>query len=149
MNFDRNITIGQLMTTDVITVSPDDNLLKVEEIFTTHNFHHIPVVDGENILKGIISNGDFFKMQNSLTIFNTKDSKKHNHSIFHATLVGEIMAKMVAKLSPDDTALVAVGIFRENLFHALPIVNKDGKLVGMLTTYDLLTYAYNKPAFIE
>lgn len=149
MSFDRNITVSQLMTTDVITVNPDDNLLKVEEIFTAHNFHHIPVVNEKNVIKGIISRGDFYKMQNSLTVFNTKSSKIHNHAIFNSTLVGEIMAKKMAKLNPNDTALVAVGIFRENLFHALPIVDGEGKLIGLLTTYDLLTYAYNEPIFIE
>ena len=149
MSFERNIKISQLMTTEVVTINPDDSLLKVEEIFNTHNFHHLPVVDENMVVKGIISRQEFHKMQHSLTIFNTKGSKKHNHSIFNATLVGEIMAKQVAKLSPEDTALVAVGFFRENLFHALPIVDKEGKLVGMLTTYDLLTYAYNEPVFIE
>lgn len=137
------------MTTEVISVNPDDNLLKVEEIFTTHDFHHLPVVDENNVVKGIISRQEFHKMQHSLTIFKTKSAKKHNQSMFNATLVGEIMAKQVAKLSPEDTALVAVGFFRENLFHALPIVDKEGKLVGMLTTYDLLTYAYNEPIFIS
>jgi len=137
------------MTTDVITVNPDDNLLRVEEIFTTHDFHHIPVVDQENVVKGIISRKEFYRMQHALSIFNTKGAQKRNESMFSAVLVSEIMAKHVAKLGPDDTALVAVGFFRENLFHALPIVDEAGKLVGLLTTYDLLTYAYNEPIFIE
>ncbi len=149
MSFERNIKISQLMTTDVITLHPDDSLLKVEEIFTTHDFHHLPVVDENKVVKGIISRQEFHKMQHSLTIFNTKSAKKHNHSVFNATLVGEIMTKQIAKLGPEDTALIAAGFFRENLFHALPIVNKEEKLVGMLTTYDLLTYAYNEPVFLE
>ncbi len=148
MSFERNIKISQLMTTEVISINSDDNLLKVEEIFNTHDFHHLPVVDENNVVIGIISRQEFHKMQHSLTIFKTQSAKKHNQSIFNATLVGEIMAKKVAKLSPEDTALVAVGFFRENLFHALPIVDKEGKLVGILTTYDLLTYAYNEPIFI-
>lgn len=149
MSFERNIKISQLMTTEVITLHPDDNLLKVEEIFTSHDFHHLPVVDENKVVKGIISRQEFHKMQDSLTIFNTKSAKKQNQSMFNATLVGEIMAKQIAKLGPEDTALVAVDFFRENLFHALPIVDKEGKLVGILTTYDLLTYAYNEPILME
>lgn len=147
MSFDRNITVSQLMTTDVITVNPDDNLLKIEEIFASHDFHHIPVVDEEKIIKGIISRGDFYKVQHSFTIFNTQGSKKHNSAMFYSTLVGEIMSKQVVDLSPNDTVLVAVGIFRENLFHALPVINEEGKLAGLLTTYDLLTYAYKESCF--
>jgi CBS domain-containing protein len=63
--------------------------------------------------------------------------------------VGEIMEKKVAQLNPNDSALVAIGIFRENLFHALPIVNESNVLVGILTTYDLLTYAYNEPVYMN
>ena len=147
MSFERNIKINQLMTTEVVTVLPNDNLLKVEEIFTANDFHHIPVVDNQYFVKGIISRQEFYKMQNALTIFNTASAKKSNSAVFNATLVGEIMTKQVAKLSPEDSAMVAVGFFRENLFHALPIVDKEGKLIGMLTTYDLLTYAYNEPIF--
>jgi len=148
MSFDRNIQIGQLMTTNVITLNPNDTLLKVEEIFKTNDFHHIPVVDKENEVKGIISRSDFNKMQGSFTIFNTKESKRYNHSIFNSTLVEEVMSKKLAKLSPEDTAIVAVGFFRENIFHALPIVDADNKLMGMLTTYDLLTYAYKEPVYM-
>ena len=137
------------MTTDVITLHPDDSLLKVEEIFTTHDFHHLPVVDENKVVKGIISRQEFHKLQHSLTIFKTKSAKRHNQSIFNATLVEEIMAKQVAKLTPEDTALVAAGFFRENLFHALPIIDEEGILVGILTTYDLLTYAYKEPVFLE
>ena len=147
MSFDRNIKIGSLMTTNIITVKPNDNLLKVEEIFTTNTFHHIPVVDEENIIQGIISRVEFYKLQHALTIFNTKGARKHNDSIFNATLVEEIMTKKIAKLSSEDSVLVAVGFFRENLFHALPIVDEHNRLIGILTTYDLLTYAYNEPAF--
>lgn len=149
MSFDRNIKISQLMTTDVITVNPNDNLLKVEEIFTTNTFHHIPVVDKNEVIQGIISRVEFYKLQHALTIFNTKSAKKHNYSIFNSTLVEEVMTKQIAKLNEEDTVLVAVGFFRENLFHALPIVDTNNKLVGILTTYDLLTYAYNEPVFIE
>jgi CBS-domain-containing membrane protein len=137
------------MTTDVITLHPNDNLLKVEEIFTNNDFHHIPIVDEKGCVLGIISKNDFHKMQHSFTIFETKASKKANYAIFQATLVGEIMEKKVAQLNPNDSALVAIGIFRENLFHALPIVNESNVLVGILTTYDLLTYAYNEPVYMN
>ena len=60
------------------------------------------------------------------------------------------MTKQVATVSPDDTMDYAVDIFRENLFRALPVVDKDKKLVGILTPYDIMTWAFrNEPAPIE
>ena len=149
MNFDRNIRVSKLMTSEVVSVGPNDNLLKVESIFDANSFHHIPVVNSDNRVLGMISKADINKVQHSLTIFNTREAKKHNQSFMHAILASEIMSKNTAMLRQDDSALVAVGIFRENFFHAMPVVDKDGKLAGMLTTYDLLTYAYNEPVFIE
>jgi CBS domain-containing protein len=63
-------------------------------------------------------------------------------------LAEEAMTRQVATLDPDDSLEMAVGFFRENLFHALPVVDKD-KLVGIVTTFDLLTHAYASPLMME
>ena len=57
-------------------------------------------------------------------------------------LVKEVMSKQVATLGPEDTLELAAGFFRENMFHALPVVDEDNMLIGIVTTYDLLNYAY-------
>lgn len=145
MNFNRSIPIGQLMTTELKTLSPDDNLLKVEELFQQNDFHHIPIVDASQKIVGIISRVDFYKMEDSFTIFNTVKSRHYNTSIFKSILVSEIMIKQLATLHPEDTAIAAMGMFNENLFHAIPVVDKNHKLLGLVTTYDLLTYAYKEP----
>ena len=46
------------MTTNIITLNPNDNLLKVEEIFKTNDFHHIPIVNKENEVKGARKKGE-------------------------------------------------------------------------------------------
>ena len=45
-------------------------------------------------------------------------------------------------LSPTDTVVTAATHFTKNKYHALPVV-ENGKLVGIVTTYDLIEYAYN------
>lgn len=148
MSFNRTINVGQLMTTDLSTLGPDDNLIKVDKLFRTHDFHHIPIVDKAGRILGIISRGDFYKMEDSFTVFNTVKSRQTNAGLFQSTLTQEIMSKQLVTLQPTDTAITAMGMFKENLFHALPIVEANNKLVGLLTTYDLLTYAYNEPVYI-
>lgn len=148
MSFNRTINVGQLMTTDLSTLGPDDNLIKVDKLFRTHDFHHIPIVDKAGCILGIISRGDFYKMEDSFTVFNTVKSRQTNAGLFQSTLTQEIMSKQLVTLQPTDTAITAMGMFKENLFHALPIVEANNKLVGLLTTYDLLTYAYNEPVYI-
>lgn len=51
--------ISTIMTTKLITLSPDDDLTKLEDVFKENKIHHVPIVDkGE--LVGIISKQDYF-----------------------------------------------------------------------------------------
>jgi len=59
------------------------------------------------------------------------------------------MTTQVAKLNPEDSIMVAAGYFRENLFHAIPVVSTDGLLVGILSTYDMLNFAFSEPALLD
>ncbi|RMG80459.1 MAG: CBS domain-containing protein [Bacteroidetes bacterium] len=146
---DRTLPVAQLMTTDVVFVKPDDVLTKVDELFRAHNIHHLPVIDEEGKVVGIISKTDFYRLQHGMTLFKATDAEAFNQALFRSLLVKEVMTKQVAKLHPDDTIEIAAGIFRENLFHAMPVVDKDNKLVGILTTYDLLNYAFREPALLD
>lgn len=139
---DKSTRIGSIMTTNVIAVHPNDMMEKVQSIFRKSNIHHVPVTDGGKVV-GIISHSDYLRLQNTFTLFKTKQSDHYNDVIMQSMLVKEIMTKQVAKLTPDDTVEIAAGFFRENLFHALPVVDSEGKLVGILTTYDLLNFAFS------
>jgi len=142
MSFNRNIKVAQLMTTNLITLGPDESLIKVDEIFRTNDFHHIPIVDKKEKILGIISRVDFYKMEDSFTVFNTVKARQANASLFQSLLTQEIMSKQIVTLHSTDTAITAMGIFKKNLFHAIPIVDDNKKIIGLLSTYDLLTYAY-------
>lgn len=138
---DTSITLRQIMSSPVITVHTDDTMLKVQEIFTKNNIHHLPVIEEGNKVVGILSKSDYLRLLHGFTLFKTEKSISYNDAILRSLLVGEVMTRQVATLSPEDTVEMAAGFFRENLFHALPVVSA-GKLVGIVTTFDLLTYAF-------
>ncbi len=135
-------TVGQIMSTPVITVGPDDSMLKVQDIFRKNNIHHIPVVDKGKVV-GIISQSDYLRLLHGFTLFRTEKSTEYNDAIMRSLLVNEVMTKQVATLNPEDSLEMAAGFFRENLFHALPVVSK-GRLVGIITTFDLINYAFSE-----
>lgn len=145
---DKTITIGKIMTTKVITLHPEDTMDKVKKIFESNNIHHIPIVDQGRVV-GIISKTDYLKLLHGFTLFKTSKSDSYNVAILRSLLVREVMTKQVAKLKTEDSLEMAVGFFRENLFHALPVVNDEGELVGIVTTYDLLNYAYSETLFLD
>jgi CBS domain-containing protein len=142
----KNVTLGQIMTTPVITMGPDDTMDKVQAIFRKNNIHHIPVVkDGQVV--GMISKSDYLRLLHGFTLFKTHKSEEYNDAVLRSLLIGEVMTRQVAVLNPEDSLEFAAGYFRENLFHAIPIVERQtNRLVGIVTTYDLLNYAFSSEA---
>lgn len=139
---DKTTTIGAIMTTDVIAIAPDDTMDQVRDIFQTNAIHHLPVVEEGKVI-GIVSYSDYLKLLHGFTIFNTEKSEAYNTAILRSLLVSEVMTRQVATLHPEDSVLVAAGIFRENLFHAIPVVDEHNQLVGIITTFDMLNFAFN------
>ncbi len=124
--------IKDIMSTDLITISEFAPLTKVEEIFRENRIHHIPVVDSNELI-GIVSKSDFLFFQRGYNA----DESKYDDERLKTHFVNQIMTKGVAKLDVNDHINVALEVFKENLFHAIPI-ESDGKLVGIVTTYDVI-----------
>ena len=149
MYIDKSMQVKNIMTTDVRFVRPDDTMDKVSDIFNGTFIHHLPVVGEDGKVKGIISKSDYLRLQHGFTLFKTEKADEYNRAIFRSLLVGEVMTQQVAKLMPDYTLGYAAGIFRENLFHAMPVVDEHNQMVGILSTYDLLSYAFSEEMLIS
>jgi CBS domain-containing protein len=139
---DKQIAIRYIMSRDLITVKPTDTLDLVQQKLTTHNIHHVPVVE-HNQFVGLVSQSDLYRMEHHLSLFRTDQAQEQNKAIFSTMLAQDIMIRQLITLGPDDKASDAVRIFKENLFHALPVVTPGGELVGMITPIDLLSYAFD------
>lgn len=142
------VSIKQIMTTEVLTVHPGDTMEQVHLVFRSSDIHHLPVVDEESRVVGIISKSDYYSISNAFPLFRPDLRAAANDRLFKSLLVEDVMTRQVAMLSPEDSISVAAGYFKENLFHAIPIVDKGGMLVGILTTFDLLNYFFNQEVFL-
>lgn len=138
----RHTKIRDLMSTEVHCLAPNDTLQKVSEIFRKHKFHHIPVVDPQRRVLGMVSKSDFLAVSNAFPLFNEEKREEANERIFKSLLVEDVMTRQIATLGPDDTLEFASGYFLENLFHALPVVDENEVLVGLLSTYDVLVHFF-------
>ncbi|HSF89507.1 MAG TPA: CBS domain-containing protein [Saprospiraceae bacterium] len=145
---DKWIEVKHIMTTDLITADPDETIDAVRHKLIANHIQHIPVVEGKKIL-GIISKGDIHRMEHHFTLFHSEKALESNRQIFSTILAAEIMTKSLVKLKDTDTATIAVDLFRENMFHALPVVNEKDQLVGMITPLDLLRYAFDEVKVIQ
>ncbi len=126
--------VKEIMTRNLVTLTPEDDLLMVKELFDQHSIHHIPVVHFRNLV-GMVSKSDFLLYSNSVL---------EGHSItvnidqkLKFTKVKQLMVTRLGKLEPDDRIEVAIDVFLTNYFHCLPVVEGE-ELLGLVTPYDIL-----------
>lgn len=125
-----NEPVSTIMTRELITLKPEDTLATANELLRSKRIHHLPVVENEKIV-GLITTYDLYKYA-------------FNHDDISTIKAKEIMTTKLATLEPGDKVGTAAEIFLAHLFHAIPIVEDDHKLVGIVTTHDLLKYCFKK-----
>lgn len=130
--------VSDIMTTDVICISPNQTVEDIDKIFNENAINHLPVVNENREIMGMVSKSDVYKVSYGLSIFHNRYKKVYNQSLFRSLLVSDVMTEKVAYLPPDKNIGIAIGIFKENLFRALPIV-EDKKVVGIVTPIDIIS----------
>lgn len=128
------------MTRTLVVIKPKDSIDLVHSLFEKNSFHHIPVVDHTKLV-GIISKTDYLKIRHMLAT--TWSGETVCQDMYKDMVAEDIMTREPLIIEPADTIGLAADIFRANALHALPVV-EDGELVGIVTSHDLLTYAYQE-----
>jgi acetoin utilization protein AcuB len=137
--------VREIMTKNLITVSPDTPLSEIQDLFETRHFHHLPVTEKGGILTGIISREDFYKMAYNFSLSTT--GKTWSEKQYNSVCAVDIMTRNPMVLDPDDSIGLAADVFLANRFHALPVV-EQGRIEGMVTSHDLLVFSFNS-SYIE
>ena len=141
----KDLSVKEIMTSELVTLGPDDSLTNVVEVFKKKNFHHLPIVSEQGKLEGIISLTDLERMKVGATFFRNPKKESYMKALFQTIRACEVMTKDVIELQPTDSIEKAYQIFSNNKFRALPVVGK-GKLVGILTPLDILDYFFKESA---
>ncbi|MFY9462929.1 MAG: CBS domain-containing protein [Candidatus Sungiibacteriota bacterium] len=145
-------TVQEVMERKVIAVHPEDSVFAAHEVIASHNFDGVPVVDAENRLAGILTEYDliakgsslhlptFQKILSELEVYK-KDKSRLNQEIIE---LKELKVKDVMNSDPltlPDTASFedVVAAFRDHhRVNPIPIIDKDHKVIGVVSRYDVL-----------
>ena len=136
MRIDLSTPVSEIMTSNVISVGPNDDLLSVKHFFTSTRMHHLPVTENKKMV-GMISKSDFLAVSSDLG--KVKREVTNEEEFLKSHTASEIMVTGIAHLEPDSRINVAVSLFSLNYFHALPVFAND-ELVGIVTTHDIIKY---------
>ena len=128
--------VSTIMSTNIISLNLTDDLVTAEKLFKKHHIRHIPVIKGEAIL-GILSLTDLLRISFADAVDEQENSV--DSVVYNMFTIEQVMAKHLVSVTSTTTIKDVAHILANNEFHALPVVD-NWKLVGMVTTTDLINY---------
>lgn len=124
----------QIMSSPVVTLSPQRTLAEAWVFFRNHRFRHVPITDESNRLVGLISDRDMLRI--SL-------ETQGEHSAQENILVADFMRDRVLAATPDTLIRDVARVFFLQRIGAMPVIHDDA-LVGMITRSDILRTIVNE-----
>lgn len=110
-----------IMTIDLKVLGPDDSVQDAQNLLKKYQIHHIPILNSDNILAGIISDRDTIRVSPGVRI-------------------SEIMTKEILTCLEGTRIQEISKIMLHEKISAIPIINADYKLTGIITSSDILNF---------
>ncbi len=140
-----DVKVSEVMRREVATVRPDSPITQVIELLLDKDFTAVPVTDAQGKVVGMVSDSDLLTrggMNVALSLKRATDPE-FVHEL-HESLenpnrkVSEVMTREVVTIGLDVSLGQAAKLMVERHLKRLPVVNQEGKLVGILGRLDVL-----------
>jgi CBS domain-containing protein len=122
--------VTEVMTEIVETIGPDTPITEASARMAVGRFDAMPVVDRRGALVGILTSSDVLAERGRLV---------HKGAALAIPTVAEVMRRNVTTLGPDMSLLDAVSIFARASFRHLPVIDREHRLVGIVSDRDVRT----------
>jgi CBS domain-containing protein len=130
-------TVDDVMTRRLVTVTETDRLADAEQAMLRLRVRHLPVVDREGTLVGLVSHGDLLHAASSPL----SDRETDRNSVISRVQVGKIMQREVLTVQRGDALVEAGKLMWESKVSCLPVVDPYGALLGIITEADFIALA--------
>lgn len=127
--------VRDIMHTSVVTLHSSDKLNVAEDIMTMGRMRHLPVVDGHNRVVGIVTQRDLYKAAISSVLGFDRD--KEQEWLGNVKVV-DVMTTEVVTVAAEAGVIETVDKLLTMKIGCLPVVDAEGKLIGVITETDCL-----------
>ena len=136
----RNTPVGNIMTPKVVVANLKSKLSQIQELFIRFNVHHVPVVNDDQKLVGIISSTDVMEFYAK----KLKEIDRHDKDTLDAIYrVEEEMTKNPTTIEAHEPLTKALQLLAQGRFQSLPVM-EYGELTGIITNKDFVTYFHQQ-----
>ena len=129
--------VRNFMTTKVITIDPKADIARARTLMIRHRFRHLPVIQEDNMLVGMISDRDLRSALGS-TYFHEFGDRGTDTEVQTSVRVQNVMTRNPIYLSLSATIQDALLLIEKKRIGAFPVVNENHALVGIISDRDLL-----------
>lgn len=131
----QRVPVTQIMSKELVSLNPSQSLYDAERLFNKHSIRHIPVVEGERMV-GVISRSDLLRISFADL---TENEESVESVVYDMYTIPQVMTKVPVTVESNTTIKEVAEILSRQSFHSIPVV-ENGKLVGIVTTTDLINY---------
>jgi len=131
--------LTKIMSSPVITLHTTDPFSDVEKKFQRYNIRHLPVVDAQKKVVGLVTERDFYR---TVTFRKASERGQVVFSQLDDYILEHVMTKNIRTLRDSDSVQNVVKIMATTKYGCLPIVNDRDRLVGIITHIDVLCFFY-------
>jgi CBS domain-containing membrane protein len=128
--------VRDLMSDEVVTLGRDETLDIADRIMSLGRIRHMPVLDANGRLCGLVSQRDLFRGALASAIGLARSAQAR---LLGALLVRDVMTPDPLTTTPDTPVTEAAGVMLRRKIGCLPVL-QDGRLVGILTEADFVAH---------
>lgn len=128
--------ITRSMTHNVVTIGPDAGIVEARELMKAHHIRHLPVVEGDRVLIGIVTDRDIRSALPSAFLDDEETRKEREGAL--RLKIRDIMTKDPVTISASSTLEDAMLLIQQMRVGAMPVMDRHQKLVGMISIRDIL-----------
>lgn len=134
--------VADVMTREVVSVRADNGVDTVAELLLDRGFSGVPVVDRDNRLLGMLSKTDLVRESAEEYAREEEEGSALPHGVhlIKARTVREVMSPGAQTVKASARLAEAAAIMAAGHFHRLPVVDDNGKLVGLITSFDIVRW---------
>jgi len=132
------VLVKHVMTAQVVTFFPEQTLLLAEDVMKIHKFRHLPVIDNDRRLVGLVTQRDLLRAQiSALTGLTDAQRRARQEEV----KIRELMTRDLWTVEPETLASHAGQLLIDHQDSCLPVVDQDRVLFGIVTERDFLKFA--------
>lgn len=132
--------VRDIMTAPVITVDMDDSILTVKRLFDREKCHHVVILKNRRAY-GVVSDRDILQVLSPFVGSKMMERSQDINTL--SKRVHQVMSRDLITVSPNETMAAAAEKMLKNRVSCLPVLDKSGSAVGIVTVRDFVKWSAN------